>query len=178
MADECVSGKLDQAFNLFSLCGIFKIKFTLIWFASWVKLSYVLFEWFNKELLGFLAHDINFGGNSFVHLFLSLGSVFSFDLFGDLTNLGFSSILVMWLIYFLVHILSRISKLVLDVGFSLLTLSELDEKVSKAWVGEEPLFGFLGVLVHGISYHLEVNRSSLNHFLDIFFLEVMAQNDG
>jgi len=83
----------------------------------------------------------------------------------------------MWLIYFLIHILSRISKLVLDVGFSLLTLSELDEKVSKAWVGEEPLFGFLGVLVHGISYHLEVYRSSLDHFLDIFFLEVMAQDD-
>ena len=63
----------------------------------------------------------------------------------------------MWLIYFLIHILSRISKLVFDILFSLLTLGELDEKVSKAWVSEEPLLGFLGVFVHGISYHLEVN---------------------
>jgi hypothetical protein len=84
----------------------------------------------------------------------------------------------MWLIYFLFTILSRISKLVLNVHFTLFTLGELNEKVGEARVAEESLFGFLGVLVHGISYHLEVNRSSLNHFLDIFFLEVMAENDG
>jgi hypothetical protein len=82
----------------------------------------------------------------------------------------------MWLIYFLV--LSRISKLILNVRSTFLTSGKLDEEVGEASVAEEPLLGFLGVLVHGVSYHLEIDRSSLHHFLDIFFLEMVAQNDG
>ena len=60
----------------------------------------------------------------------------------------------------------------------MLALGELDEKVSEAGVAEEPLLSFLGVLVHSVSDHLEVDRSSLDHFLDILLLEVVAQNDG
>lgn len=59
----------------------------------------------------------------------------------------------------------------------MLAFSELDEKVSEARIAKEPLLSFLGVLVHSVSDHLEVDRSSLDHLLDIFLLEVMAQND-
>ena len=43
---------------------------------------------------------------------------------------------------------------------------------------EEPLLGFFWVLVHGISDHDEVDGSARDHLLDIFFLEVVTQNDG
>lgn len=158
------------------LISLLLTKFDLVSFASGIQLSNVLFERFDKELLGFLAHDVYLTGDPLVHFLLSLGGVFSFKLLWDLTNFGFCFIL--WLIYFLFTILSRISKLVLNVKFSLLTLSELDEKVGEAWVTEESLLGFLGVFVHCVSYHLEIDWSSLNHFFDVFLLEVMRQNDG
>lgn len=60
----------------------------------------------------------------------------------------------------------------------MLTLSELDEKVSEAGIIEEPLLSFLGVLVHGVSDHHKIDGSSLDHLLDILLLEVVAQNDG
>jgi hypothetical protein len=134
----------------------------------------ILLERLSQVLLGFLTHDVDLAGNPLVHLLLSLFSVLAFEFLGDLAYLGFCTILVMWLINFL---LSRISKLVFDVGSTLLALGKLDEEVSEASVGEEPLLGFLGVLVHGVSDHLEDNRSTGNHLLDILLLEVMAQND-
>jgi len=154
---------------------LFEVEVKLICFASHVKLVNFLLKRLDQELLGLFAHDVDLGGDPLVHLLLSLFGVFALEFLGDLADLGFCTILVMWLINFL---LSRISKLVLNVQFSLLTLSELNEKVGEAWVGEESLFSFLGVLVHGVSYHLEIDRSSLHHFLDIFFLEMVAQNDG
>ena len=156
------------------LRSLFEVEVKLICFASHVKLVDFLLKRLDQELLGLLAHDVDLGGNPFVHLLLSLFGVFAFDFLGYLTNLGFCTILVMWLINFL---LSRISKLVFDVRSTLLALGKLNEEVGEASVGEEPLLGFLGVLVHGVSDHLEVNRSAGNHLLDIFLLEVMAQND-
>ena len=85
---------------------------------------------------------------------------------------------IRWLIYFVIHILSRISEFALDIVLTLLALSELDEEVSETWVCEITFLGLLAVLVHGVSDHLEVNSCALDHFPDIFFLEVMAQNDG
>lgn len=64
-----------------------------------------------------------------------------------------------------------------DVVFALLRLCELDKEVREAWVCEISFLGLLAVLVHGVSYHLEVNSSALDHFLNIFFLEVVAQHD-
>lgn len=93
-------------------------------------------------------------------------------------DLGFGTILVKWLIDFGLLVLSRISELLLDIESSLLAFGELDEEVGEARVGEEPLLGLLGVLVHGVSDHLEVNASSLDHLLDILFLEMVAQDDG
>ena len=82
----------------------------------------------------------------------------------------------MWLIYFFV--LSRISKLIFNVRSTLLTSREHDEEVSEASVAEEPLLCLLGVLVHGVSDHLEVDGSTLDHLLDIFLLEVVAEHDA
>ena len=109
VGDECVLGESFQGFNLFRLGSVIEIKFGLIRLASGIKLSYVLFERFDKEFLSFLAHNFNLAGDSLVHLLLSLSGVLTFNLFGDLPDLWFSSNLVMWLIYFLIHILSRIS---------------------------------------------------------------------
>jgi hypothetical protein len=134
-----------------------------------------LFEGLNQELLGLLAHDVDLGGDPLVHLLLSLGGVFALKFLGDLADLGFCANLVMWLIYFFG--LSRISKLVFNVRSTFLTSRKFDEEVGKASVAEEPLLGFLGVLVHGVSDHLEVDRSSSNHLLDILLLEVVAQNN-
>jgi hypothetical protein len=53
----------------------------------------------------------------------------------------------------------------------------LDKEVSKARICEITLLGLLAVLVHGVSHHLEVNSSALDHFLDIFFLEVVTKHD-
>ena len=60
----------------------------------------------------------------------------------------------------------------------MLALSELDKEEGKAGVVEELLLGFLGVLVHGVSDHLEVDRGALDHLLDIFLLEVVAEHNG
>ena len=84
---------------------------------------------------------------------------------------------IRWLIYFVVHILSRISKFALDVIFTLFTLGELDKEVSKAWIREITLLGLLAVLVHGVSHHLEVNSCALDHFLDILLLEVVTKHN-
>ena len=75
-------------------------------------------------------------------------------------------------------LLCGISQLVIDVGSSLLALGELDEKEGEAGVVEEFLLRFLGVLVHGVSDHLEVDRGALDHLLDIFLLEVVAEHNG
>ena len=107
---------------------------------------------------------------------MPLGGVFALKFLGDLAYLGFSSNLVMWLIYFFV--LSRISKLIFNVRSTLLTSREHDEEVSEASVAEEPLLCLLGVLVHGVSDHLEVDGSTLDHLLDIFLLEVVAEHDA
>ena len=82
----------------------------------------------------------------------------------------------MWLIYFFV--LSRISKLIFNVRSTLLTSREHDEEVSEASVAEEPLLCLLGVLVHGVSDHLEVDRGALDHLFDIFLLKVVAKHNG
>lgn len=163
---------------MFFLRCLFEIKVKLIRFALGVQLAHVLLKRLDEELLSFLAHDVNFGGDSLVHLLLAFYGVFSFDLFGDLADLGFGPDFVLWLIYFLVAILSRICQLVLDVRPALLALSELDEEVSEASIAEEPLLGFLRVLVHGISDHDEVDGSATHHLLDIFLLEMVTQNDG
>ena len=84
---------------------------------------------------------------------------------------------IRWLIYFVIHILSRISKFALDVVLTLLALSELDEEVSEAWVCEITFLGLLAVLVHGVSDHLEVNGCALDHFPDVLFLEMVRKND-
>jgi hypothetical protein len=84
---------------------------------------------------------------------------------------------IRWLIYFVIHILSRISKFALDVVLALLALSELDEEVSEAWVCEITFLGLLAVLVHGVSHHLEVNGCALDHFPDVLFLEMVRKND-
>jgi hypothetical protein len=115
----------------------------------------ILLERLSQVLLGFLAHDVDLAGDPLVHLLLSLFSVLAFEFLGDLAYLGFCTILVMWLIYFFV--LSRISKLILNVRSTFLTSGKLDEEVGEASVAEEPLLGFLGVLVHGVSHHLEVD---------------------
>lgn len=80
---------------------------------------------------------------------------------------------IRWLIYFVINILSRISKLALDVVPSLFALDELNEEVSEAWIGKITFLGLLGVLVHGVSHHLEVYSSALDHFFDILFLEMV-----
>ena len=85
---------------------------------------------------------------------------------------------IRWLIYFVIHILSRISKFALDVVLTLLALSELNEEVSEAWVCEITFLGLLAILVHGVSDHHKIDGSSLDHLLDILLLEVVAQNDG
>lgn len=176
--DEGVSRQLLEEINLLFLRCFFEIKVKLIRFALLVQLADLLLERLDEELLGFLAHDFDFRGDPLVHLLLSFSGVFSFDFLGDLADLGFGPHFVLWLIYFLVAILFSICQLVLDVRLSLLAFSELDEEVSEASVAEEPLLGFLRVLVHGISDHDEVNRSARDHLLDIFFLEVVTQNDG
>lgn len=43
-------------------------------------------------------------------------------------------------------------------------------------VAEETFLSLLAVFVHGVPYHLEVNCGALDHFFDIFFLEVVAQD--
>lgn len=80
---------------------------------------------------------------------------------------------IRWLIYFVIHILSRISKFALDVVLTLLALSELDEEVCEAWVCEITFLGLLAVLVHGVSDHLEVNGCPLDHFPYVLFLEMV-----
>ena len=60
----------------------------------------------------------------------------------------------------------------------MLALGELDEEEGEAGVIEELLLRFLGVLVHGVSDHLEVDRGALDHLLDIFLLEVVAEHNG
>jgi hypothetical protein len=69
----------------------------------------ILLEGLHEELLGFSAHDVDLAGDPLVHLLLPLDGVFALDLLGDLADLGFCANLVMWLIYFLLSILSRIS---------------------------------------------------------------------
>lgn len=135
-----------------------------------------MLEGLDQELLGLLAHGVDLAGDPLVHLLLPLGGVLALKFLGDLAYLGFSSNLVMWLIYFFV--LSRISKLIFNVRSALLTSREHDEEVSEASVAEEPLLCLLGVLVHGVSDHLEVDGSTLDHLLDIFLLEVVAEHDA
>jgi hypothetical protein len=96
----------------------------------------ILLERLSQVLLGFLAHDVDLAGDPLVHLLLSLFGVFAFEFLGDLAYLGFCTILVMWLIYFFV--LSRISKLILNVGSTFLTSGKLDKEVGEASVAEEP----------------------------------------
>lgn len=84
---------------------------------------------------------------------------------------------IRWLIYFILHILSRISKFAFDVILTLLALSELDEEVSEAWICEITFLSLLAVLIHGVSDHLEVNSSALDHLPDILLLEVVGQHD-
>lgn len=60
----------------------------------------------------------------------------------------------------------------------MLALGELDEKEGETGVVEELLLRFLGVLVHGVSDHLEVDGSTLDHLFDIFLLEVVAEHDA
>ena len=60
----------------------------------------------------------------------------------------------------------------------MLALCELNEEEGEAGVVEELLLCFLGVLVHGVSDHLEVDRGALDHLFDIFLLKVVAKHNG
>ena len=66
----------------------------------------------------------------------------------------------------------------MDVLLPLLAGGELDEEVSEAWVAKKSFFGFFAVLIHSISNQIEIHQSALDDIFDIFFLEVVTQNDG
>jgi hypothetical protein len=48
-----------------------------------------LFEGLGQKVLSLLAHDLDLRGDPLIHLFLSLGGVLTFELLGDLADLGF-----------------------------------------------------------------------------------------
>lgn len=109
VGNERVSWEILEEINLLSLTSFFEIKVDLIWLTSQVQLINILLERLHKELLGFLAHDVDLAGDPLVHLLLPLSGVFALEFLGNLADLWFCSNLVMWLIYFLLSILSRIS---------------------------------------------------------------------
>lgn len=57
-----------------------------LWLALDVELVEIFLVRFEKEVLGFGAHDLDLAGDSFVHFFLSLNSFFSVELLGNLSN--------------------------------------------------------------------------------------------
>jgi hypothetical protein len=133
------------------------------------------------ELSGFLTHDVDLADNPFVHLVLAINGFLGIEVLflGDLSYLGaslrtfFPGLLIKWVF----HILFSFSQFIGNVVLAFITASELDEEVSHTWVSEESLLSFLAVLIHGVSYNLEVNWGAVDHLLDVILLEVMTQNN-
>lgn len=57
-----------------------------LWLALNVELVEIFLVGFEKKVLGFLAHDLDLAGDSFIHFFLSLNSFFGIELLGNLSN--------------------------------------------------------------------------------------------
>lgn len=94
----------------------------------------------------------------------------------NLTDILIDMSLILHLGIFITAVLFE--KLVHDLISCLWVLRKLDEKEGHAWIVEESFLGFLAVLIHGLSYYLEVYLGSLNNRRDILLLKVVAEHDS
>ena len=79
----------------------------------------------------------------------------------------------LWLIYF-IQVLDSFLQFFAYVILTFLACGELDEEKSHARILEVPLFSLFAVLVHCVSYELEVNVTTVYHLFDIIFLKVVT----